>query len=624
MRLYEGTVSQFKEDVIYNRIADKLAENFKKYYRKKVSNSEYRSWENSLPKLKEVLELSGLSESNIIVEYELPFSRESRVDVILFGKNNENKDNIVIIELKQWSNNNVSDTEDEGNVVVDYGKHKGRRPHPCQQVEGYYYHIRDNLTIFDEMNPPILNACVYCHNYNKGSEEVLYYPKFEKYYKTYSLFSKQDVEDLGKYLEEKLGSGKGQEVMERFGCSVLKPSKKLLDHTGEMINKQQIFHLLDEQLIAYNTIMSKAKKLAKSKEKSVIIVPGGPGTGKSVIALEVMGELLRSGIDVYHATGSSAFTNTLRNILGARAQSRFKFFYNFSDKKENGVKIIICDEAHRIRKDSNDYRVPAVYKSKNPQIDDIIRPAMLSIFFIDEKQIVRPNEIGNIQLIVDSARKLGVKEENIHVMPELRTQFRCGGSGKYLDWIEKMLQINEKEDIILDEEEKMEFNIVDTPQELKDIIYKKNKEKPNCARIVAGFCWKWSSPRPDGTLVNDVKIGEFEMPWERKSEFWKWATKSEGMDQVGTVYTSQGFEFDYIGVIFGNDLVYNKNTQKWDVIPSNSFDTVVIKNNSKLLEHLKNVYRVLLSRAHKGVYVYFMDKDTEDYFKNNLIEKTQG
>jgi hypothetical protein len=112
------------------------------------------------------------------------------------------------------------------------------------------------------------------------------------------------------------------------------------------------------------------------------------------------------------------------------------------------------------------------------------------------------------------------------------------------------------------------------------------------------------------------------MPWEKKDQFWKWATDDSGMGQVGTVYTSQGFEFDYIGVIFGNDLVYNKEIKKWEAKPKNSYDVMVTRNNEKLAEHFKNVYRVLMSRAHKGVYVYFMDKDTEDYFKSR-IEKAR-
>jgi hypothetical protein len=166
-----------------------------------------------------------------------------------------------------------------------------------------------------------------------------------------------------------------------------------------MINKQQVFTLIDDQIAAYNSIITKAKLLSQRSTKSIVIVKGGPGTGKSVIALEVMGELMRQGKVVFHATGSSAFTNTLRKIVGRRASTLFKFFFNFTQHKENEIDVLICDEAHRIRADSNDYGVPSKFRSKNPQVDDLIRPAKLSIFFIDEFQIVRPKEIGSVELI---------------------------------------------------------------------------------------------------------------------------------------------------------------------------------------------------------------------------------
>jgi len=617
MRLYEATIDEFKEHVVKNVIADKIAEKFKEYYNRNVGTSEYRSWENSMNFVKNVLDFSNVKDIQIAVEYELPYSQK-RIDVLLFGRNKKGEDNVVVIELKQWSNESVEDSDDEGNIIIDFGRYKKEQPHPSLQVEGYYWHLKDFMVIFHEEPKTLLSACVYCHNYSKEKEGVLYSKKFKKSIEKYPVFSKEDSIKLGEYILEKLGGGKGLDVFGKFTHSILRPSKKLLEHTGEMINKQQIFHLIDEQITAYKSIMSKAKKISDSKEKSIIIVKGGPGTGKSVIALEVMGELLRKGKSVVHATGSSAFTNTLRKILGTRSAKQFKFFNSFIQSRENEVDVLICDEAHRIRKTSESIYTPRHLRTGRPQIEELIQSAKLSVFFIDEHQIVRPNEIGNVSLIKDSARKLGVNEENIYEYG-LETQFRCGGSGKYLKWVESVLQIGEiGDEIDFDEDERIKFEIVKSPHDLKKIIDQKNNEKKNSARIVAGFCWPWSKPKPDGSLVNDVKIGDFEMPWEKKDQFWKWATDDSGMEQVGTVYTSQGFEFDYIGVIFGNDLVWNRERKQWESKPENSKDTMVTKGNEKLTQHLKNVYRVLLSRAHKGVYVYFMDKNTEEYFQKKL------
>jgi len=325
---------------------------------------------------------------------------------------------------------------------------------------------------------------------------------------------------------------------------------------------------------------------------------------------------LRQGKTVFHATGGSAFTNTLRKIVGIRAKGLFKFFFNFTKLPDNSVDVLICDEAHRIRENSNDYGVPFMFKSRNPQIDDLIRPARLCIFFIDEFQVVRPKEVGSVAMIKEAAKRFGVNESEISEF-ELKTQFRCSGSDAYLQWIDNILNICDSDIAYIDP--KMEFRIFDSPSKMLEEIRIKNREKKNSARIVAGFCWPWSNPNADGSLVNDVKIDNFEMPWEQKNQFWKWATDDSGMEQVGTVYTAQGFEFDYIGVIFGKDLIYDGN--KWVAIPENSYDTQVKRKNSNLVNHLKHIYRVLMTRAHRGVFVYFMDKSTEKYFKENLNSK---
>ena len=614
MILYENTIESFNEDVMQNCIADRAAEKYQAYYKRRPGDSEYRSWVQSLAILNNSFLYAGLKDNHIIVEYELPYSSR-RIDVLIFGNDSEGKENIVVMELKQWSNKNVKDSETEGNVIVDYGKFQKEQAHPSLQVQGYHFGLKDFLEIFEKKNAPGLNSCVYAHNYSKEKNADLFLQKFSDVIKTFPLFAKEDASELGRYLKKRLQGGGGKMVFERFAGSKVKPCKKLLDHTSEMINEQQIFNLIDDQITAYNAIIHRAKQLAKVKEKSVVIIKGGPGTGKSVIALEVMGELLRKGKRVMHATGSKAFTETLRKIVGIRAKSLFKFFNSFANIEENSIDVLVADEAHRIRKTSNNRFTRREDRSNLPQIDELFKVAKLSIFFIDENQVVRPNEIGNIELIKKTAQKFGINESDIAEF-ELKTQFRCSGSDAYLQWLDHVLEIRGSE--IRQFDTKMEFRIFDNPLVMMDEIRKRNREKTNSARITAGFCWPWSNPNSDGSLVSDVKIGNFAMPWEKKSQFWKWATDDSGMEQVGTIYTAQGFEFDYIAVIFGNDLVYDFTSKEWKAIPGNSYDTAVKSRNDLLVQHLKNVYRVLLSRAHRGVYVYFMDKATEKYFRSFL------
>ncbi len=619
MRLYDGSVSEFRDDVTYNSLAEKLAQSYKDYYHHAASKSEIGSWQQSFNFLKNSFDVAGLTDQKIIVEYELPYSSR-RIDVLLFGRSDAGDDGIVLIELKQWSNDGVMDSDAEGNVNVRFAQGVKEVPHPSWQVEGYHFDLQDFLYVFQDKPAPVLSSCAYCHNYARLKEpKILFAPKFQTGLEKFPIFAKEDVESLGKYLQDRIANGPGIEVFNRFLRSTVRPSKKLLEHTGEMINQRQIFTLIDDQIAAYNAIMHRAKQLAKSQRKAVVIVKGGPGTGKSVIALEVMGELLRMKKTVVHATGSSAFTNTLRKIVGARAKSLFKFFNSFISAPENSFDVLIADEAHRIRETSNNMYTPRDKKTKTPQIDELLSIARLCVFFIDEKQIVRPNEVGSIKLIRDAAKKFGVNDEEI-VEFELQTQFRCSGSDAYLQWLDNVLGIRPSESPRFDK--RMEFRIFDNPVSMMEEVRARNAEKKNSARIAAGFCWRWSKPNPDGSLVNDVVIGDFQMPWEKKDAFWKWATDDSGMEQVGTVYTAQGFEFDYIAVIFGNDLVYDPAVAAWGAVPERSYDTQVKRNNPNLLEHLASVYRVLLSRAHKGVYVYFMDKDTEQYFRSCMEESS--
>jgi uncharacterized protein len=463
MRLYEGTIADFNQSVLQNKIADRISSSYERYYHRRVSPSEQRSWQQSLNFLKNSFEYTGLIDNTLIIEYELPYSTR-RIDVLVFGRDQQKTDSVVLIELKQWSNESVSDCPSEGNIIVDYGRVRKEQAHPSLQVQGYHYDVKDFLTIFSEQPEIALNSCAYCHNYSRqAADSVLFYPKFTNQIEKFPVFAKEDIAALGTYLKERVSEGNGFELFGRFVRSPIRPSKRLLEHTSEMINKQQIFNLIDDQIAAYNAIMHKAKSLSQTKKKSVVIVKGGPGTGKSVIALEVMGELMRQEKTVFHATGSSAFTNTLRQLVGIRARSLFKFFNSFANVEPNSIEVLICDEAHRVRKNSNSRYTRAEDRSNLPQIDELFRVAKLNIFFIDENQIVRPLEIGSVALIKEAALRFGVRPDDIAEF-ELKTQFRCSGSDAYLQWLDKILAITDSEEFTFDA--RMEFRIFSSPSEM--------------------------------------------------------------------------------------------------------------------------------------------------------------
>jgi len=622
MRLYSGSSKEFISDVYTNQIASKLVLAYEDYYGHQAGNSEVTSWTNSLQFLQNLVEYNQLLDDHVVLEHELPYSTK-RIDCLLFGQTPTGDDNVVVIELKQWME--VEDCEVEGNVVTFTGQAMRMVAHPSAQVRGYHYLLKDFVKLFEE-NPQVnLSSCTYCHNYPKASDSILLSAKFNDLTSKFPVFTKDDFESIGSYLKSRLSGGQGLQLFNRFVTSPIAPSKKLMDHTKHMISGQHVFNLIDEQIVANNTIIDQAKKSVHEEGKTVIIVRGGPGTGKSVIALNAVAELLSKGVTVFHATGSSAFTNTIRKIVGARAAAFFKFFNSFPTHKPNSINVLICDEAHRIRTTSNSRYTPKSSRSNLPQIEELINIAKVSVFFIDDYQIVRPEEIGSSQLIRDAAFLYGAKIYDF----ELNTQFRCSGSDGYLNWIDTILGIRDTPNQILTTSEKMEFKIFDDPKSLYAAIKDKNDSKPNSARLVAGFCWPWSNPKSDGTLVNDVKIGNFEMPWEGRDGFklapgipeWKyWAFDPNGVNQIGCIYTIQGFEFDYVGVIFGKDLIWNPEAKTWIANRSESEDPQVTRKSSdaEFASYVRNVYRVLFTRGMKGCYVYFLDETTKQYFKERM------
>ena len=620
MKLYAGTTEQFVQDILENKLADELKTAYQTYYYRLANPAEVASWTNSLQFVKNLVELAALKDNRIVVEYEPPYSN-MRIDCMLFGKGDNQTQNVVLIELKQWTK--VSDSEIENNVVTFVGG--GNRPeaHPSIQVMGYDGYLRDYLKVFEESPPLNLTSICYCHNYSRSSD-VLFSLKFQEVLERYPLFAKEDVIKLADLLKLKLAGGQGLEVFNRFTSSPVGPSKKLLEHAKRMIEGQRAFNLVEDQITAYNTIVDRARKCTRLDRKSVIIVRGGPGTGKSLIALNAIGELGSRGIKVFHATGSAAFTSTLRKILGQRAGTLFKYFNSFSNTRENEIDVLVCDEAHRIRKTSNDRYTKRDERSDKPQVDELVASAKLSVFFIDDYQVVRPFEIGSTQLIKETAKRFGADVYEF----ELKTQFRCSGSDGYLNWLDNTLGVRETVNLILTSNEKMDFRIFEDPKTLHEAIRSRNLEKPNSARMVAGFCWPWSDPNPDGTLKEDVVIGDFRMTWEAKNEANRvapgiprakfWAFDPKGVDQMGSIYTIQGFEFDYVGVVFAKDLMFDSVRKTWIGKPENSADASVKRDKENFLRYVRNAYRVLMTRGMLGCYVYFMEKDTEDYFRSRV------
>jgi len=618
MQLYQGMSEQFVSMVKENRVDHVLSESYRNQLGSNPSPSEVRSWRNSLKEVAWTLEDSGFADLGMIVEYRLP-QTSRRLDVMM-GQDAYSKDNAVIVELKQWDIARATDIDDT--VMVGPAYHL----HPSRQAGNYAEYLRDCHTAFyasaDNMNPIELSACSFLHNAHRQACGDLYSPMYSDTLAEYPLFTGDQRYDLQGFLEERVSEGGGDEVLDRFLTSRYRPSKRLLDNAARMIEGNPVFTLLDEQQLVFNIVVASVKKLQITEHKSVVIVTGGPGTGKSVIAVRLLAALARENVNVVHCTGSAAFTTNLRAQVGNRPSALFKYFNSFMQTGYNEIDVLIADEAHRIRETSNSRFTRKDQRSNKPQVYELIDAAKVSVFFLDDHQVVRPDEIGTPDLIEKAARERGARVFKV----DLNAQFRCSGSEAYIDWLNHILGVGGREDLSWHLEREYEFEIMSSPEELEEMI-RGRAAQGNTARIVAGFCWPWSNPLPDGSLVPDVTIGEWYRPWNRKrtgspsprnDPYTIWATRDEGLDQIGCIYSAQGFEFDYCGVIFGNDLVWDNVTRSWVGLKENSRDTVV-KRSDSFTQLMLHTYRVLLSRGIKGNYVYFVNEATRKHFEEALF-----
>lgn len=627
MQLYCGLTSEFLEAEAQREIVRQLQVSFFDYYRYEPSESEAKSWHHSLHALAAQIKNAKLFDQGLILEMQLPLTSR-RLDCILTGHSALGAENAVLIELKQWTD--AAPADEDKCVQVNYGAGLRVQQHPSYQAKYYADYLRQYRTAFYEPTPVDLAACAWLHNFQRDPDSALLdNSKFGEVLSEAPLFAGSDAHVFSDYLVGRIGSGKGAVVLDRIVKSKFAPSKKLMEHTAAVIKGHPTYVLLDEQRIAYEKIMLAAKRAAaKSGQRTVIVVEGGPGTGKSVIALNAMADLLAKGKNVQHATGSKAFTENLRKALGPSAALQFRYFNSFVDIENAEIDVLICDEAHRIRETSNNRFMAANKRSEIAQVDELIAAAKVTVFFIDNQQVVRPGEVGSTDLIEDAATALGAQV----VKEQLQAQFRCAGSDDYIDWIDAMLGLRATDASIYDTASGFDVRIAETPTELEAEIRAKIR-RDYSARVTAGFCWRWSDPE-ESRLIDDVVIGSYHRPWNAKPDAGRlprgvpksnyWATDANGLEQIGCVYTAQGFEFDYVGVIWGPDLVYREG-RGWVGDRKSSCDPAVKRaRDDQFVALVKNTYRVLMTRGLKGCYLYFTDAETRDFFGRHLVQHPTG
>ncbi|MEC4612492.1 DUF2075 domain-containing protein [Tsukamurella tyrosinosolvens] len=615
MTLLRVTANRLLEEYTSESLVEKLLERMLFERGITVAGAEQRSWGSSLPSFAADLRHGGLGDVEMLIEYKLPLTSR-RADVVLAGVHPDTgAPSYVVVELKQWSSAALFEN-DPGMVTVPHLG--GPVLHPVAQVAGYCEYIGDFARALRNQDDS-LAGIAYLHNvHDPGAVADLdAYPATE----AGRLFTGADTDAMLAYLRTRLkpGAPSGY-AADALLNSPAAPSQQLLAVAAEEVRERQVFHLIGNQKLAVDLVLHDVERARAADTKRVLVVTGGPGSGKSAIALALLGDLARRGRTVLHATGSRSFTTTLRQVAGVRAprvKAMFKYFNQFVTADRNGIDVLILDEAHRIRETSANRYTRATDRTGRPQVDELIAAARVPLFLLDEHQVVRPGELGSLTQIRAYAASLGL--ETVHI--GLDDQFRCGGSERYVEWVLDLVGLGERAPWTWTGDDGFEVRIAETPWDFERIL-SEQRDKGYSARMTAGYCWPWSDPTPERTLVPDVVIDDWARPWNSKSDrrmgdvppSQLWATEDGGFGQVGCVYTAQGFEYDWSGVILGPDLVWRDG--RFAVRRDENRDPS-LKSKKNLTDVrfdllIRNTYKVLLTRGMVGTVLYSTDEQTRE------------
>jgi DUF2075 family protein len=617
MIVYSGTRDQFSNDVYSNVIEEKILEAFKRRTGHSTSHSEIESWKNSMQYMNNVLVNASIpDDAGVAVEYKIPLTSK-RVDFILTGMDDDQKETAIIVELKQWSV--VHATEKDAIVETFVGGAKREMLHPSYQAWTYAALIRDfNETVQNDSIE--LRPCAYLHNCD--SEASINSDWYRQHIELAPAFLRRDVDKLGAFLRRYIKYGDASNILYRIDNGRLKPSKNLADHLLSLLQGNKEFQLVDDQKIVYEAALQLAA-VARMGQKQVLIVEGGPGTGKSVVAINLLVEFTKKELLAHYVTRNAAPRAVYESKLtGSFKKSHitnlFKGSGTYTETPRNSMDVLIVDEAHRLNEKSGLYQ-----NLGENQIKEIIETARCAIFFIDEDQRVTLRDIGEKGEIRRWAEHSGAQVQEL----ALESQFRFNGSDGYLAWVDNALQISETANETLDGIE-YDFRVCDSPHELHDLIIEKN-HSANKARLVAGYCWDWKGKRK--SEIRDVVIPEFgfERRWNLDTDGSLWILMPDSVNEVGCIHTCQGLELDYVGVIIGPDFVTRDGLAVTDATKRSSQDRSIHGYKKMFSENptsaklqadmvIKNTYRTLMTRGQKGCFIYCVDSETNDYFMQNV------
>jgi len=621
MIVYQSTKDGFLSDVLNNEIDAKIKAAFIRHLGRSTSQNEVLSWTNSMMHMSNVLSDPEIAtDAGISIEFQIPLTSK-RIDFIITGLSEEHKQQVIIVELKQWSKAQL--TEKEAMVRTHFQHGATDTVHPSYQAWSYAALIESyNQTVQDE-NISLI-PCAYLHNY--APDNVITNAFYDFHINKAPVFLRPDAVKLRNFIKKYVKYGDDRDIMYKIENGRLRPSKQLADSVASMIAGNQEFIMIDDQKEVYETALLMAQR-ATSEKKQILIVEGGPGTGKSVVAINLLTELTKRGLVAKYVSKNAApravyITKLTGKYKRTNIDNMFGGTGSYWDCDKNTFDALIVDEAHRLNLKSGLYQ-----NQGENQVLELINASKFTIFFIDNDQKIHIKDIGDSTQIAKWAESAGAKVQKL----KLESQFRCNGSDGYLSWLDNTLQLRETANFKLTQDD-FNFRIFTDPNELRKAITEKNRIN-NKSRMVAGYCWDWKSKRNpldyDITIPVNAPGSDFKMRWNLTKDGSAWIIAEESVNEIGCIHTCQGLELDYVGVIVGTDIRYENGKIITDVKRRSGMDRSIAGIKTMLKENpaeaiaiadriIKNTYRTLMTRGMKGCYVYFCDKELEAHFANQL------
>jgi len=616
--IYQASKRQFLHHALRDDIEDVVSRQYRNATGHRVGPSEMQSWKHSLLEMAKVLGDEEIpDDAGVAIEYQLPQSSK-RIDFVITGEDAAARSKVIIVELKQWSESRRSDKD--AIVWARRGGRTGEREgtHPSYQAWSYAAFLQDfNAAVQD--GAMTLQPCAYLHNHPRDGE--IDHPHYREHLERAPLFLERERGKLQAFIREHVRYGDRKGALYAIENGRIRPSKMLIDSVAGLLQGKPEFVLIDDQKVAHEAILSADARAAKKKQ--VVIVQGGPGTGKSVIAISLLGALIARKRNARYVSKNAAPRSVYETKLtGTFKKTRISNLFSgsgaFVNDAPDSYDTLIVDEAHRLNAKSGLYR-----NLGDNQVKELIRSARCTVFFVDDNQRVTLLDIGHTEELRRQARELGAEVTEL----ELSSQFRCNGSDGYLAWLDNTLAIRETANPMLDGAD-YDFRVFQNPADLHALVELKNRAN-NRSRVVAGYCWKWPSKKDPKAWDIELPQFDYQRRWNLDKDGSLWIVAPDSVEQVGCIHTCQGLELDYVGVIIGPDLAYRDGCIVADATKRASSDQSVRGLKSMLKAEpesaraladtiVKNTYRTLMTRGMKGCYVYCIDAPLADYLRSRL------